>query len=382
VTYIRHSAHASAAVPYVSRAAQVTKKELFAQPSRWCKRFWQVGSLVLALFLSFHGALSSAQQTANYIYDELGRLKTVVAPNGDRAEYDYDAVGNLLAVRRIGTNTLTVSEITPNVGTGGTVVTIRGAGFSATPASNTVKFNGVAATVTAATTTQLTVSAPATGTTGTISVTVGAVTSTSQEVFTYVTGTTVGGPTITSFSPTNGPATTQITIIGTNFELAPGATKVELNGVGMPIVSVTATQIVVTVPAGIASGRIRILTPKGIATSAAYFYIPLPGYADVDIVVRQPVSIDGAAVTLNIATAGKYGVLLFDGTQNDMLTFQPSAFSHSANSSTSYIIFKPDNTQWITGSIGGSAWSMHIPQLPSTGSYSIVFVPGAGATPH
>jgi large repetitive protein len=386
VTYIRHSAHPGAVIScpvYAARATQskqASKNQPLPQPSRWWSELRHLVSLLLAVFLSFHCALSSAQQTANYIYDELGRLKTVVAPNGDRAEYDYDAVGNLLAVRRIGTNTLAVSEITPNVGTSGTVVTIRGAGFSATPASNTVKFNGVAATVTAATTTQLTVAAPATGTTGTISVTVAAATATSQEIFTYVTGTTVGGPTITSFSPVNGPATTQVTIIGTNFELAPGATKVELNGMNMPIVSLTATQIVVSVPADVGSGKIRVITPKGIAVSTAYFYVPIPGYADVDIVDRQSITIGGAASTVNVATANKYGLLLFEGAQNDYVTLQISGYINSQNNYTSYSIYKPDNTLFAQGGIGLQLLYLHIPRLTQTGTYSIIFSPGNATT--
>jgi trimeric autotransporter adhesin len=383
VTHIRPSAHASAVIScaaHAARAPQARKNQPPAQPSHWWSELRQLASLLLAIFLSFHSTLSSAQQTANYIYDELGRLKTVVAPNGDRAEYDYDAVGNLLAVRRIGTNTLTISEITPNVGTSGTVVTIRGAGFSATPASNTVKFNGVAATVTAATTTQLTVAAPAIGTTGTISVTVATVTATSQEVFTYVTGTTVGGPTITSFSPTSGPSTTQVTIIGTNFELAPGATKVELNGMNMPIVSLTATQIVVNVPADVASGKIRVITPKGIAVSAGYFYVPITGYADVDIVDRQSVTIGGAASTVNVSTANKYGLLLFDGALNDYVSLQLSAYTNSVNTSTSYLIYKPDNTLFVIGYVSSTSLTLHVPQLPVTGTYSIIFAPGAFTT--
>jgi YD repeat-containing protein len=157
VTQVRQSALFGAAQ---SRIAHLPTMNVTARHPPWWSLFCQLLSLMFSVLLSLHCASSFALETANYIYDELGRLKTVVAPNGDRAEYDYDAVGNLLAVRRIGTNTLAVSEITPNVGTIGTVVVIRGAGFSATPASNAVKFNGVAATVTAATATQLTVSAP------------------------------------------------------------------------------------------------------------------------------------------------------------------------------------------------------------------------------
>ncbi len=49
----------------------------------------------------------------------------------------------------------------PVSGAVGTTVTVQGLGFSATPANNQVSFNGIpTTTVTAATTTQLTVSVP------------------------------------------------------------------------------------------------------------------------------------------------------------------------------------------------------------------------------
>src|SRR6476661_7365117 len=65
-----------------------------------------------------------------------------------------------------------ITGFTPASGPVGTTVIITGLNFSATASSNAVTFNGVAATVTAATTTQLTVTVPAGATTGKISVTV------------------------------------------------------------------------------------------------------------------------------------------------------------------------------------------------------------------
>jgi trimeric autotransporter adhesin len=148
----------------------------------------------------------------------------------------------------------------------------------------------------------------------------------------------------------------------------------------MPIVSLTATQIVVKVPADVASGKIRVITPKGIAVSAGYFYVPITGYADADIVDRQSVTIGGAASTVNVATANKYGLLLFDGAGNDYVSLQLSAYTNSVNTSTSYSIYKPDNTLFSNGSIYASSLTLHIPRLPLTGTYSVVFAPGASTT--
>lgn len=63
-----------------------------------------------------------------------------------------------------------ISSFTPTSADPGTTVTINGVNFDATPANNTVKFNGTTATVTAASSTQLTVTVPVGATSGQISV--------------------------------------------------------------------------------------------------------------------------------------------------------------------------------------------------------------------
>ena len=80
---------------------------------------------------------------------------------------------------------VTVSGISPNAGPAGTTVTISGAGFSTTPSKDTVRFNGVVATVTNATANTLTVTAPANGTTGPVSVVVGGANIEAPTVFTF-----------------------------------------------------------------------------------------------------------------------------------------------------------------------------------------------------
>ena len=74
--------------------------------------------------------------------------------NGNVATYSYGAAGNLLSITRSAlpaNNGLAILQSTPQEGPVGTVVTIQGQGFSSSPSSNAVQFNGTAATVTAAT---------------------------------------------------------------------------------------------------------------------------------------------------------------------------------------------------------------------------------------
>lgn len=81
---------------------------------------------------------------------------------------------------------------------------------------------------------------------------------------------TAPAPTITSFSPPSGPVGTKVTITGTNLS---GATKVTFNGTAAIIKSDTATTIVVHVPTGATTGKIKVKTPSGTAKSATKFTV-------------------------------------------------------------------------------------------------------------
>src|SRR5213080_1379353 len=156
--------------------------------------------LVILTFLFLLGFASPlrAQSNVQYVYDALGRLAQVIDPSGNTATYNYDAVGNLLSITRSTTSPsgLAVFSFSPSQGSVGQTVTIQGQNFSATPSANTVKFNGTTATVTAATTNQLTTTVPTGATTGPISVTVAASTVTSSNNFTVL-----AVPVITSIAP-------------------------------------------------------------------------------------------------------------------------------------------------------------------------------------
>src|SRR5581483_2131576 len=81
-----------------------------------------------------------------YTYDPVGRLTSVTDQYGSSAIYTYDSVGNILSIARNNANSVTIAALSPTTGPPGTIVTILGAGFSSTPAQNTVTFNGTSAT--------------------------------------------------------------------------------------------------------------------------------------------------------------------------------------------------------------------------------------------
>ncbi|HYL82632.1 MAG TPA: IPT/TIG domain-containing protein [Candidatus Angelobacter sp.] len=172
----------------------------------------------IVLFLLGFVSLLWAQSTVQYVYDALGRLTQVIDSSGNVATYNYDAVGNLLSITRSTTSpsALAIFSFSPAQGSVGQTVAIQGQNFSATPSANTVKFNGTVATVTAATTNQLTTTVPAGASTGLISVTVGSNTANSATSFNVL-----AVPVISSVSPAtpvlNTGTVNPFTVNGSNF---------------------------------------------------------------------------------------------------------------------------------------------------------------------
>lgn len=113
-----------------------------------------------------------------------------------------------------------ITSFTPTSGPIGTSVTITGTGFDATPANNTVQFNGTAATVASASTTSLTVTVPTGASSGTISVSTSGGSATSSTSFT-VTTSAGGGATLLGGS-IQGTALTLTTNVSTYVGTIPG----------------------------------------------------------------------------------------------------------------------------------------------------------------
>lgn len=160
----------------------------------------------------------------------------------------------------------TVATISPVSAKAGAAVTITGTNFDATAANNTVKFNGVAATVTSATTTKLVVTAPAAATSGAVTVATSGGTATGP-VFTYIVA-----PTITAISPTSAAEGASITITGTDFDAVAANNTVKFNGTAASVTTASTTQLVVKVPAGGSSGNVTVTTVGGTSNGLAFTY--------------------------------------------------------------------------------------------------------------
>lgn len=312
-------------------------------------------------------------QPVKYVYDELGRLVAVTDGGGDSAVYTYDAVGNLLSIARHTASDVEIFEFSPNSGVVGVTVTLDGTGFSATPASNTVQFNGTAATVTSASPDRLVVSVPSGATTGTISVTSPNGSATSADVFTVSSAT---APTITGFSPTIGTAGTTVAISGTNF--APlQHNRLALNLTRAWPTTASSTAIDTSVPAAAGSGRIAVTTPEGAAVSSADFYVPPAPFVAADVVYSNRMAISDT-LGVPVSTANKVALVIFDAAAGQRVSLKAVPGPLSAVK-----IYHPNLSLLADRSTGIGTILLEPPLMPVSGTYSVLVDPvgsGTGTT--
>ena len=210
--------------------------------------------------------------TYQYIYDGGGQLTDVIDSSGVVVQYVYDAAGNITQINRGASNGgVSILSFNPSSGAPGTSVTIVGFGFNPSVASNTVQFNGVAATVTAATANTLTVTVPASATTGPISVTTGGSTvSSNASVFTVL-----ASPVITSITPPYvlaGTTSATITVNGMNltgstFTFQPASVPASVTITNAVI---TATSATLTVSAANNAASTVVVATNGVGNSGIF----------------------------------------------------------------------------------------------------------------
>ncbi len=162
----------------------------FGRLAALARTLWLVPLVIATAWLVDIPSAYAQAASIYYVYDNLGRLGAVVDQQGNVATYSYDAVGNILGIGRVNVADLPgavgISLFSPSAGRVAATIEIFGKGFSATPAQNTVTFNGTAATVLTAATNRLTAAVPAGATTGPIAVTTPLGSATSSTSFTVV----------------------------------------------------------------------------------------------------------------------------------------------------------------------------------------------------
>jgi RHS repeat-associated protein len=314
-------------------------------------------------------ATSTVSSSADYVYDEAGRLVTVLHPSGELARYEYDAAGNITRIKRETAPTQGVVDFNPRIGKAGTPVTILGRGFDNDPTKNTVTFGPEAASVISASPNRLEVRVPDHAANGQIRIVTPAGTFTSPRSFVVP----PPGPSISGVVPNVVEPGTTAVISGSNFRPRTIENVVSLNGVLSEVPSATATALTVTIPQQAASGPLTVATPYGDAISGDIF-VPISPFQASDVGFTGRLGVDGSIVTANLPVTGKIGMLIFAGTAGQRITM---TVSDVAIDNVDVSIVKPDGglLVWNGHYRGQASAFIDTKVLPLAGTYTVLIDP-------
>jgi hypothetical protein len=180
--------------------------------------------------------------------------------------------------------TLNISGVSPTSGGPGTTVTITGSGFGSTQTTSLVTFNGIPATVSAWSDTQIVAIVPNNATSGNVFVVEN---NTPSNGFTFTVATPT--PVISTIAPATGGIGTSVTITGSNFGNTQGQSIVTFNGISARISSWSNTSVVAKAPTGLVPGPATLI----VAVSQA----PSNG---VQYTVTQPLFVTPNQATLTV----------------------------------------------------------------------------------
>lgn len=122
------------------------------------------------------------------------------------------------------------------------------------------------------------------------------------------------GPSITTFSPESGVVGTTVTISGTNFSTTPSENVVQFNGASATVLTASATELTVTVPADATDGKISLTIHGKTTATTSDFTIPLPTITSTFPMIAAP----GASVTIkgeNFSPVAEDNIVKFNGVE-------------------------------------------------------------------
>jgi RHS repeat-associated protein len=307
-----------------------------------------------------------------FVHDADGRLEAMIEPHGETAVYDWDAAGNLLSITRHPSAELSILQLSPAKAEVGETVTIEGTGFSGTPGSNTVEFNGTPASVISANGSSLTVQVPGGATTGPVTVATGEESASSPASFSVV-GSSV--PHIASLSTIVAKAGDEVTASGSNFAPGVSGNIVVLNGSRASVVEGGSSSIKFAVPQGTLGSHLTVTTMNGSDVGPDLF-VP-PGTTLTSQVKDTDRFSLGGSTTAELPSSESAALEIFEGTagQHVGLTLSESSLGGVAS------IWTPRGSKLLGGEMafgeGGSGLEKPVP-LPETGTYTVLVKAGIG----
>ena len=311
------------------------------------------------------------------MHDAAGRLVAAIDPATSTAVYTYDPAGNILSVTRRPSSSLSVLQISPDLGPPGTLVSIWGTGFAAAASRDAVHFGSVPAVVISASATTLVARVPAGVHQGSVTVAVGSRSARSSQTFRYV----APPPRIGGVSPGVINPGSLVHIHGTGFSPAPDDDKVVIGQEFATVMAAAPTDLTVSIPTGPSfSGPVSVTTPEGSAEGPDEFVTP-PGFSAGDIGYVGRLA-NGKPTTVVLAAPGKIALLAVASSGNQSLSV--NATNSSLHAGT-LIVLAPGGQLLPEGgtlnlSGGNNAGFMEPENLVERGTYVIRVRAAGGST--
>ncbi len=272
-----------------------------------------------------------------------------------------------------------VTDFFPVLGAVGEAITINGLNFQGATA---VRFNGVAAAVSALSATSIQAFVPTGATTGPISVTTP--TGTGASTTNFITG---PAPIITGFDPVVGAVNSQIVLSGLNF--ATSGLIVRFNGVAATSATATAPgQILARVPSTATTGPLTVTTSAGTSVTTSNFFVSgaapfVLGFTPTNGPRSTSLTITGINFTL--ANAVRFNGVLAPGAtataDSQMLVPVPpgaltgpiSITSPSGTGTSAALFYAPPRFTSVTPASGVAGTGITITGTNFTGATSLTF---------
>jgi Zn-dependent metalloprotease len=222
----------------------------------------------------------------------------------------------------------------------GATVTLSGTNFTGTTA---VLFNGVSAVFTVVSATQITVTVPATATSGSLTVRNPNGTATAPTPFLVL-------PTITNLTPAAGVVGASVAITGTSLT---GALVVKFNNTYANFTVVSPNRVNVSVPIGATTGVVTVRTPSGTATS------PMPFVVNASLGLMSFEPAQGAPLTTVVTIHG----MGFTGT---------TSVRFNTTAATAFTVAS-DTELWATVPTGATTGRISVTTPLGTATSSTIF---------
>ena len=181
-----------------------------------------------------------------------------------------------------------INTLSQNSGAVGASITIAGSNFGATQGGSSVTFNGTAATVISWSASSIVATVPVGSTPGNVIVVASNMASNGVNF--------APGPSITGLSQNSGAVGSSVQVTGTNFGATQGSSTLTFNGTTAIPTSWSSTTILVTVPAGAATGNV-VVAVSSLASNGVNFTV-------VVAPIINTLSMNSGSVGTSITIAG------------------------------------------------------------------------------